>query len=92
MFQDRGVNHITHYSFEKLKNLKVKDIRNIDIITHVWKSHDRYFKLAATYYDDPSYWWVIAYFNNKPLETDLELGETLLIPVPLSYILSALEY
>ena len=91
-FINRGVTQITHYSFEKLKALKVEDIRNIDVVRHTWQSGDRYFKLAARYYNDPSYWWIIAYFNNKPLETDVSVGDTLLIPVPLSYILSALGY
>lgn len=92
IFEGRGVSQVTHYSFEKLKSLKVDDIRNIDIIRHTWQSNDRFFKLSATYYNDPSYWWIIAYFNNKPLETDVEVGEVLLIPSPLPYILSALGY
>tara|TARA_R100001440_G_scaffold75684_1_gene103553 strand:- start:3762 stop:4103 length:342 start_codon:yes stop_codon:yes gene_type:complete len=92
ILKERGVNQINHYSFEKLKRLKVKDIRNIDIVRHTWESSDRFFKLAAKYYSDPSYWWIIAYFNNTPLETDVSVGETLLIPIPLSYILSALDY
>ena len=89
---DRGVKQIDHFSFEKFKNLKIRDIQNIDIVRHTWKSSDRFFKLAAAYYNDPSYWWIIAYFNNAPLETDLNVGDTVSIPIPLSYILSAMDY
>tara|TARA_R100001086_G_scaffold180541_1_gene100305 strand:+ start:55 stop:396 length:342 start_codon:yes stop_codon:yes gene_type:complete len=89
---DRGVNQIDHFSFEKFKNLKIRDIQGIDIVRHTWKSSDRFFKLASIYYNDPTYWWIIAYFNNAPLETDLNVGDVLSIPIPLSYILSAMDY
>lgn len=92
VFNNRGVNSITHFGFEKLKRLKVSDIANIDIVNHTWQSHDRFFKLADTYYGDSTYWWVIAYFNNTPLETDLDPGDSVLVPIPLAYILAALEY
>ena len=88
----RGVNYISHYSFEKFKVLKVKDIAGIKIEKHIWVPSDRFFKLSSTYYGDPTYWWIIAYYNNKPLETDVSAGDVLRIPVPLEYILAALEY
>tara|TARA_R100000995_G_C3476046_1_gene121011 strand:+ start:1141 stop:1482 length:342 start_codon:yes stop_codon:yes gene_type:complete len=89
---NRGVNSITHYSFESFKDLKVRDFLGIQIDTHTWKSSDRFFKLADKYYGDPTYWWVIASFNKTPLETDVELGQNILIPFPLESILSALGY
>ena len=57
----------------------------------MWGSSDRFYKLAGQYYGDPTYWWIIAYFNNTPLESDVKLGQTLYIPVPLEEIISALE-
>ena len=90
--EKRGVNYVDHYSFEKLKLLRVEDLNNITVLKHTWQSSDRFFKLADKYYNDPTYWWVIAYVNNKPLETDVAIGETLIVPVPIEYILAALEY
>lgn len=92
VLNSRGVQYIDHYSFEKLKILKVSDVAGINIARHTWQSSDRFFKLAARYYNDPSYWWIIAYFNNAPLETDLKVGDNVFIPLPLEYILAALEY
>tara|TARA_Y100000114_G_C11505328_1_gene206406 strand:- start:24 stop:365 length:342 start_codon:yes stop_codon:yes gene_type:complete len=92
VLDNRGVEHIDHYSFEKFKILKVRDIAGIQVVKHTWTSSDRFFKLANQYYNDPSYWWIIAYFNNTPLETDLEVGQSVFIPIPLEYILSAMEY
>ena len=92
LLDKRGVTQVTHFSFTKFKELKVRDILNINIINHTWESSDRLFKLSHRYYGDPTYWWGIAYFNNKPLETDFILGETVQIPTPLEKILIALEY
>jgi len=59
-------------------------------VPHTWKTGDKYYKLAHTYYNDASYWWVIANFNNKPTEGHLNIGDQLLIPVPLSQVLQFL--
>lgn len=87
----RGVKYINHFSFKKFKILKVRNLVNVDVINHTWTSSDRFHKLAGKYYGDSTYWWIIAYFNNLPLETDAKLGQVIEIPVPLEYILAALE-
>ena len=88
----RGISKAVHFSFSRFKELKVRDILDLNIIPHTWSSSDRLFKLSSRYYGDPTYWWVIAYFNNKPLETDFILGETVEIPTPLEKILMIMEY
>ena len=90
ILEDRNVSFIVQYSSPKLKELRVEDLDGINIETHVWKSGDRYFKLADQYYGDPTYWWIIAYFNSAPLETDLSLGQNVLIPLPLDRIVAAM--
>ena len=45
---------------------------NSEYVTHKIKSNDTLHSLALKYYNNPTYWWVIAYFNNiqdafKPL-------------------------
>jgi len=49
---------------------------------HVWRHHDRFFKLAANFYGDPSLWWFIPWFNQKPLESDYKPGDVVEIPFP----------
>lgn len=88
----RGVGKIDHYSFRKFKILKIEDIENITLVNHIWVSSDRFYKLSYQYYGDPTYWWIISYYNSKPLETDVEVGEILQVPTPLEYILRAMEY
>lgn len=90
MLQKRGISSITHYSFNRFREIKARDIPNVRVSNHIWASGDRFYKLADTYYGDPTYWWIIAYWNYTPLETDVKLGQTVKIPTPLETILSAL--
>ena len=52
-------------------------------IKHVWKTGDRYYKLAATYYGRPELWWAIALYNEKPTEAHINFGNTIRVPVPI---------
>jgi|TARA_Y100000310_G_scaffold84149_1_gene80890 hypothetical protein len=63
------------------------DPTTIRSVRHIWTTGDKYYKLAVTYYNDASLWWVIAKFNNKPTEGHLKLGDQVLIPLPLSQVL-----
>ena len=87
----RGVSFIDHFSFENFKILRMKDIQGLSVVNHTWQFSDRYYKLAAEHYNDPSYWWIIAYYNNIPLENYIKVGQIIQVPVPLEYILTALE-
>lgn len=92
ILKNRSINNAVIYKFEKLKELRLEDLGGILLETHIWNPSDRFFKLSNTYYGSPVYWWVIAYFNNVPLETDVKVGQKLLIPIPLEKILEALGY
>ena len=65
----------------------VEQAGNLTFINHVWKQGDRYFKLASEYYGDPTLWWVIAWFNKKPTESHVKLGDIIQIPMPLETVL-----
>ena len=92
ILQRRGRDEIRQYSFEKFKALKLKDVPNLTITNYRWGSSDRFYKLADQYYGDSTYWWIIAYFNNTPLESDVRMGQKILIPTPLEMILKAMGY
>ena len=49
---------------------------------------DRMFKFAHDVYGDADYWWIIAWFNNKPTDAHCEIGEVLYIPLPLNRAIS----
>ena len=56
-----------------------------------WKSTDRFYKLSEEYYGDSVYWWIIALFNNTPLESDVKVGQNILIPTPLERVIEILD-
>ena len=87
-FTARNVNFITHFSTPQLKWPTKEELQALTVEKEIWKVGTRFFKLAHKYYEDPSFWWVIAWFNQKPLEADFENGDTVMIPTPLNRILS----
>ncbi len=64
----------------------------LETVNHTWKLGDHYYKLSHKYYGDPSYWWVIAFYNQTPTEHLLNYGDLIEIPVNLSSILQAIGY
>jgi len=87
VLDNRGLKQITHYNTKQLKYPTPQQIRSLTITSHTWQFEDRYWKLAKNYYGDSKYWWIIAWFNKKPIEGTLNVGDTLNIPLPLSRVL-----
>jgi nucleoid-associated protein YgaU len=87
VLNERGLNQITHYKTKELKYPSVEQIKKMNIITHIWHHEDRYWKLAKKYYGDNKYWWIIAWFNKKPIEALINVGDKIKIPLPLSRVL-----
>lgn len=59
----------TPYYYDTLKDREVFGIgtnlkTNSEFVTHEVKSSDTLHSLALKYYNNPTFWWVIAYFNN----------------------------
>lgn len=90
--KDRGIpGGLTQYNLTKLPALTVEQVSNVDSVGHVWKSGDRLYKLADTYYNDPTLWWVIAWYNSKPTEGHFKLGDLIQIPVPIDTVYGLLR-
>ena len=53
-----------------------------EFVTHVLKSSDTLNSLALKYYNNPTFWWVIAYYNNiqDPFKPLINKYETIKIP------------
>ena len=49
---------------------------------------DKMYKFAHDIYGDADYWWIIAWFNNKPTDAHCKIGEVLYIPLPLGRAIS----
>jgi nucleoid-associated protein YgaU len=85
-----NVKNIQHYETPILYHPGVIERSLIEATEHIWKSSDRFFKLAHKYYGDSTYWWVIAWYNGAPTEADLAPGDLITIPVDLRQALTIL--
>ncbi len=86
----RGLSYFRYYETPRHEALSANDLRGIEQIGHVWGLGDRYYKLAHRYYGDTKMWWIIAWFNNKPTEAHINIGDTITIPMPLWKIRAAI--
>ena len=41
------------------------------------------YKYAHEIYGSTQYWWIIAWFNNKPTDIHCKIGDVIYVPVPL---------
>ena len=86
--ENRNIKIIDHYATPILKNPTIAERTRIISNSHIWSFGDRFYKLADQYYGNSEYWWVIAWFNKKPTEGHLKIGDLILIPTPLDKILN----
>jgi nucleoid-associated protein YgaU len=83
-FRKRGVKFIDQYPTPKMREITPEMAAQVEQVSHIWSVGDRFYKLAHKYYGDSSWWWVIARFNARPTESHVELGDMIIIPLPLS--------
>ena len=91
-FVDRNVKFVNQYETPTFNYPTKDNLKNLDIIQHVWKDGDRFYKLAAKYYGDPRDWWIIALYNSLPTESHIKVGDVILIPTPLIQVLEYITY
>ena len=88
----RGIKKVIQYNTSTFRHPELKDLENFDRINYIWKTGDRYYKLADKYYDDSTKWWVIALYNQKPTDCHLAAGDIVYVPHPLESVLYYLGY
>tara|TARA_S200002703_G_scaffold160012_1_gene176045 strand:- start:630 stop:974 length:345 start_codon:yes stop_codon:yes gene_type:complete len=78
--EDRGLTSIRQYRTPRYPVLTPQFRRQTLTIEHTWKQGDKFYKLAYEYYNDPTLWWIIAWYNQAPNEGILKLGRTVYVP------------
>jgi hypothetical protein len=58
------------------------------LLNHIWRVHDKFYKLSYEYYGDSRFWWAIAWFNMKPTEAHVKVGEVVRIALPIDLLIS----
>tara|TARA_Y100000593_G_scaffold89947_2_gene175211 strand:+ start:1719 stop:2081 length:363 start_codon:yes stop_codon:yes gene_type:complete len=86
--EKRDVKRMRYYATpHPMRRPSVQQMASLNLVGYVWKTGDRFYKLADKYYDSPKYWWVIAWFNRAPTEAHLKIGDFITIPTPLEEVL-----
>ena len=91
MLEERDVKYFRHYVTPNFQYPTKEQMREFLVLRHVWKKGDRFFKLAHKHYGDSRLWWVLAWFNKKPTETHVNLGDIILVPKPLTTLMKYLR-
>jgi nucleoid-associated protein YgaU len=90
--QERNIKRLTQYRTPKFPVLNTKVRSRFSTVFHSWKLGDSYWKLAGQYYGDEKLWWAIAWYNEKPTESHLSPGDTVLIPNPIEEVVSYFHF
>ena len=92
LLKDRDVKHIRHHTTPRLAHPTLEEREGMTEHVHIWTTGDRFYKLAHKHYGDSRYWWVIAWWNLRPTEGHVVLGEGIRIPGPLNQVQSILRH
>ncbi len=84
--KDRGIKSFRHFSKMKMSKVSPEDMGTLTIIDHIFTTGDSLSKLAFKYYGDTRYWWILAVFNEKPIDNLIKIGDTMHIPLPLEEV------
>jgi hypothetical protein len=88
-FDNRNVKFIRHFRPTTYLSLTDEFLATLEYIEEVWASDTKLYKLASKYYSDVTLWWVIGVANNKPTDTNWQIGDIVKIPVSPQLIISA---
>jgi len=79
-----GTRNIDHYGLMIFGDPMQEDFLNeISTSEHVFSASDSLSKIAFKEYGDARLWWVLAWFNTKPTDMHIEIGERIYAPHPL---------
>ena len=83
IFDRRHLKEVVQLSTLRLNEPTEEELKDeINFVERIFSMGDKMYKYAKEIYGDTEYWWVIAWFNNKPTDVHWKLGETVYIPVP----------
>ena len=81
---------VTHMATVTLTHPNALERASLRTTNHIWKYGDRFYNLAYRYYDNPEYWWIIAWYNGTPTEANVNNGDLISIPLDIEEVLMAL--
>ena len=92
IFQRKYLTEVVQTATLRLNEPTEEELRNdLNYVEKIFSIGDKMYKYAHEVYGSTEYWWVIAWFNNKPTEHLLKAGDTIKIPISLSDALQVVE-
>jgi len=91
ILKERNLKKMRQYTTANLAYPTVAEIKNLTRVKHIWRTGDRYYKLAIQYYGKADHWWILAFYNQRPTEADIKLGDIIYIPLPIERMLQYLD-
>ena len=85
-----NIKNIRHQETPLMRHPSVSQRASAKTTSHIWSYGDRFYSLAHKYYNNPEYWWVIAWWNLYPTEADVKTGDYIQIPLDLEKALMIL--
>jgi len=86
--EQRNIRQLEQYLTPIFPEITPTRRQSLGTSKHVWKRGDKLYKLASAHYGDPTLWWLIAWYNEKPTEAHFHIGDIVFIPLPLGRVLS----
>ena len=87
LLRKRGLQSVHQYGNMNIVETEGYERTQLKVVKHSVTLGDRMYKLAFKYYGDTQYWWLLAWYNKKPTDFHLKLGDVLEIPLPLKEVL-----
>lgn len=92
IIKERTANNIFHYETPTFSFDESVTEYPFEFIQEVWKHGDKLYKFSNRYYGETQFWWVIGLVNQKPTDSDFKIGDSVLIPTPLSEVLEFIGF
>jgi hypothetical protein len=81
IIDNRNIKQIIQYTSPAFPPLTSERRQSVQYDSHIWSRGDRFYKIAYEYYGDSSLWYLIAWFNQAPTESHINLGDTIMVPI-----------
>tara|TARA_A100001015_G_scaffold125823_1_gene139426 strand:- start:4309 stop:4650 length:342 start_codon:yes stop_codon:yes gene_type:complete len=84
IFARKYIDEIVQTETLRLNEPTEEELRNdLTFVEKIFSIGDKMYKYSYEFYGSTEYWWLIAWFNNKPTDIHCKVGDVLYIPLPL---------
>lgn len=88
LIEERNIRQVIQYTSPVFPPLTPARRNSINFDSYVWKRGDRLYKLAYQYYGEAELWYLIAWFNQTPTDSHINIGDTIMVPLSYERILT----